>query len=103
MTGELESAHRELEQVLIRSGCIAAGSKAQWTALGGGVSSDVWRVDTLKGALCVKQACARLKVAAEWLAPLSRSSNEWRYLKFAQRTLPGSVPRPLAHDESRSV
>jgi len=87
----------------VRSGLLAPGARAVWTPLAGGVSSDVWRVDTPDRVLCVKHACERLKVAAEWHVPRSRSSSEWAYLGFAVRHAPGSVPRPLAHDASIGI
>ena len=38
--------------------------------LAGGVSSDIWRVDLPQGPVCVKRALAKLKVAADWRAPV---------------------------------
>jgi len=42
-------------------------------------------------------------VTAEWLVPRTRSSYEWAYLRFAADHVPGSVPRPLAHDPNLSI
>ena len=40
-------------------------------ALTGGVSSDIWRIDnSLRGPVCAKRALAKLRVAADWQAPL---------------------------------
>jgi aminoglycoside phosphotransferase (APT) family kinase protein len=67
----------------------------------GGVSSDIWRVDLADGrTLCVKRALAKLKVAADWQAPVSRNAFEWAWIRFAEGVLPTAVPPPLAHDES---
>jgi tRNA A-37 threonylcarbamoyl transferase component Bud32 len=71
---------------------------AQWTALAGGVSSDLWRVDLPGRSLCVKRALARLRVAADWEAPVSRNAYEWAWMRFASRHRPDSVPELLAHD-----
>src|SRR5690606_19782502 len=90
---------QELTGFLVRTGLAAHGEDSQWTPLTGGVSSDIWRVDLPGRSLCVKRALSRLKVAAEWRAPVSRNIYEWRWLCFAHQTLPESVPRPLAHDE----
>ncbi|GKQ38851.1 putative aminoglycoside phosphotransferase [Streptomyces sp. A012304] len=67
-------------------------------ALAGGVSSDLWRVDLPGRSLCVKRALARLRVAAEWQAPVSRNAYEWAWMRFASRHRPDSVPELLAHD-----
>jgi aminoglycoside phosphotransferase (APT) family kinase protein len=93
----------ELEQFLAAHGLLREGAPSRWTALNGGVSSDVWRVENSAGICCVKQALERLKVAAEWRVPRTRSSYEWAYLRFAADCVPGSVPRPLAHDPDLSI
>jgi len=94
-----DNVKQELGGFLIRAGLAAHGEDSQWTPLTGGVSSDIWRVDLPGRSLCVKRALSRLKVAAEWRAPVSRNIYEWRWLCFAHQTSPESVPRPLAHDE----
>jgi aminoglycoside phosphotransferase (APT) family kinase protein len=102
--GRALSAHPiELEQFLVSHGLLKEGAPSRWTALSGGVSSDVWRVESSAGICCVKQALERLKVAAEWRVPRTRSSYEWAYLCFAAECVPGSVPRPLAHDADLSI
>ena len=74
------------------------GEAARWTPLTGGVSSDLWRVDLPERSICVKRALARLKVAADWQAPVSRNAYEWAWMRFASRHRPDSVPDLLAHD-----
>ncbi|WP_234312032.1 phosphotransferase family protein [Streptomyces griseus] len=54
-------------------------------------------------SLCVKRALARLRVAAEWQAPLSRNAYEWAWMRFASRHRPDSVPEPLAHDVEAGI
>ena len=68
------------------------------TALAGGVSSDIWRVDLPGGPVCVKRALPRLKVAALWEAPVERNRYEWAWLQEARRVEPDSVPPLVAHD-----
>jgi tRNA A-37 threonylcarbamoyl transferase component Bud32 len=74
------------------------GEAVRWTPLAGGVSSDLWRVDLPGRSLCVKRALARLRVAAEWEAPVSRNAYEWAWMRFASGHRPDSVPELLAHD-----
>jgi len=69
------------------------------TPLTGGVSSDVFRVDLPDGPVCVKQALARLKVAATWEAPVWRVHNEVAWLRFAGGIDPKRVPQILAEDK----
>ncbi|MFG2129615.1 phosphotransferase family protein [Streptomyces sp. NPDC048751] len=87
-----------LSDFLTAHGLAAPGEVAHWTPLAGGVSSDLWRVDLPGRSLCVKRALARLRVAAEWEAPVSRNAYEWAWMRFASRHGPDSVPELLAHD-----
>jgi aminoglycoside phosphotransferase (APT) family kinase protein len=61
----------------------------------GGVSSDVFFVESPGGSWVVKQALTRLKVAHEWHASPARILTEAAALRLAGRLMPGTVP-PLA-------
>lgn len=65
-------------------------------ALGGGVSSDVRRVSWDGASVVVKAALARLRVEADWEAPLERSENEVRWLRRAAAIVGGAVPAIVA-------
>jgi aminoglycoside phosphotransferase (APT) family kinase protein len=88
-----------LNTFLLANGLARPAEQANWQALTGGVSSDIWRVDLPGRTLCVKRALAQLKVAADWQAPVSRNAYEWAWIQFAAQHCPDNVPRPLAHDE----
>jgi tRNA A-37 threonylcarbamoyl transferase component Bud32 len=79
-------------------GLIMPGEPAAMTALTGGVSSDLWKVDLPGRSVCVKGSLAQLKVPGEWLAPVSRNRVECDWLSFAASLCPGQVPQVLAHD-----
>lgn len=83
---------------LRRGGLLHAGETARYTPLTGGVSSDIWRVDLGRRQLCIKRALAKLKVAADWFAPISRNATEVAWLEAAAAMVPGAAPRVLAHD-----
>lgn len=68
------------------------------TALTGGVASDIWRIDALRGRFCVKRALARLKVAADWRAPIERNGFEVAWFRAAGAIVPEAVPPILGHD-----
>ncbi|WP_371582530.1 phosphotransferase family protein [Streptomyces sp. NBC_01314] len=92
------SPHTEPADFLFAQRLAEPGEPARWTPLAGGVSSDLWRVDLPGRSLCVKRALARLRVAADWEAPVSRNAYEWAWMRFASRHRPDSVPELLAHD-----
>jgi len=88
-----------LERFLREQDFLPPGQGARFTPLAGGVSSDIWRVDLPGGRIiCIKRALPKLKVAADWYAPVSRNAYEWAWIEFAARHAPAAVPRPLAHD-----
>ncbi|WP_229506730.1 phosphotransferase family protein [Pseudoduganella rivuli] len=88
----------QLHIFLLTQNLARPGESASWHALTGGVSSDIWRVDLPGRTLCVKRALAKLKVAANWEAPVSRNAYEWAWMQFASWHCPDNVPHPLAHD-----
>ena len=67
-------------------------------ALTGGVASDIWRVDATSGPFCVKRALAKLRVAADWRAPVARNAYEVAWFEVAGAAVSDAVPKILAHD-----
>jgi aminoglycoside phosphotransferase (APT) family kinase protein len=88
----------ELRAALVRLGLVAAGEAVSATPLTGGVASDIWRIDAPGRHFVVKRALARLRVAAEWRAPVERNAFEVDWLAEAGRLVPGVAPRILGHD-----
>ncbi|MGB6104378.1 MAG: aminoglycoside phosphotransferase family protein [Pusillimonas sp.] len=98
MTNSPQQPDPRLVQFMRDQKLASADESGAWTALTGGVSSDIWRVDLRKGSFCVKCALPKLKVARDWQAPTIRNTYEWEWLNFAYRQMPAVVPRPIAHD-----
>lgn len=89
-----------LIDALIRAGLIENGFGARFDALTGGVSSDIWKVTTPERTFCVKRALAKLRVAAEWTAPVERNRYEVAWTHIAHGIVPGAVPEILFHDDA---
>ena len=87
-----------VQEFLLRHKLMEPGEEVILSPLTGGVSSDLWQVSLPGRTLCVKGALARLKVAHEWLAPLSRNRVEYDWLQFAGTVAPTQVPQALAYD-----
>lgn len=85
---------------LYRHGLIGDGEQAVFAALSGGVSSDIWKVRSGKRIFCVKKALPKLKVAADWFAPVERNKFEVAWCKVANTIVPGSAPKILVHDDA---
>lgn len=88
-----------LTQSLRRMGLIGADECAELIPLTGGVSSQIALAKTATRLLCVKRALAKLKVAADWSAPLERNAAEVAWMKLASKVVPGCVPDILGEDE----
>jgi aminoglycoside phosphotransferase (APT) family kinase protein len=82
---------------------LAGGEALSGVPLTGGVSSDIWRIDTAHGPVCAKRALPRLRVAADWRAPIARNQYEARWMKLAQQAAPGSAPAVLGQHPALGV
>jgi aminoglycoside phosphotransferase (APT) family kinase protein len=60
--------------------------------LTGGVSSDIWLIATPHQRLCIKRALSALRVAADWQAPVERSTYEYAWMQRMHTILPDAVP-----------
>ncbi len=74
---------------------LAGSAPLSGEPLTGGVSSDIWRIDTEQGPICAKRALPTLRVAALWQAPIERNGFEARWMQVADEAVPGSAPRML--------
>ena len=71
--------------------------------LAGGVSSDIWRVETESGMVCAKRALPKLRVAADWHAPVERNLYEARWLQLARLAHPNCAPELLGQHAELGV
>ncbi|MDX1432637.1 MAG: phosphotransferase [Gammaproteobacteria bacterium] len=83
-----------LAEALERMGLLE-GAVPSAVPLAGGVSSDIWRVDLRERSICIKRALAKLRVAADWRAPVGRNANEVAWLRLAGAVVPDAVPAVL--------
>ncbi len=104
MDSHLAEAAEAVVGHLRRLGVIAPGEAVRdCDPLAGGVSSEIWRIDTDRRSVCVKRALPRLKVSAEWFAPVERNAFEAGWFEVAGRIVPDAVPRILAHDAAAGL
>jgi aminoglycoside phosphotransferase (APT) family kinase protein len=93
----------EIVNALVRAGLLEVGDTARGEPLAGGVSSDIWRVELRQGAVCVKRALPRLRVAALWEAPVERNAFEVAWMEVAAAVNPAAVPRLRGHDAAAGL
>ena len=90
---------RAMVDSLVNLGLLSNPAAASFEPLSGGVSSDIWKVTEHGRVFCVKQALPKLKVKADWFAPIERNRFEVAWYQIANEICPGSAPRILAQDE----
>ena len=71
------------------------------TPLTGGVASDIAMVELPNRKICVKFALAKLKVAADWHAPVHRNAAEYAWLKVAAELRPSSAVRLFGRSQAQ--
>ncbi len=89
--------------LLAKAGLVPAGAHAAFEPLTGGIASDIWRVAAGDRVFAVKRALPKLRVAADWRAPVSRNASEADWLRVAGGIAPDSVPRILFHDAASGL
>ncbi len=90
-------------QSLLRTGLVDSIDAATFEPLTGGVSSDIWRVQTRDREFCVKRALSKLKVEADWFAPVERNLYEVAWFRVANEIVPGAAPVVIAHDKDAMI
>lgn len=93
----------EIVAALRGLGLLPAAGAVAGEPLTGGVSSDIWRIDGPAGPICAKRALAKLKVEADWRAPVARNVYEGRWLAHAAAAAPGAAPHVLGQDAEAGV
>ncbi len=93
----LESPPPEILDALRRMHLLDA-AEAPGERLTGGVSSDIWRIDLPDRPICVKRALAKLRVAADWHAPVERNRYEGAWMQRANAAVPAAAPALLGQD-----
>lgn len=88
--------------VLVGLGLCNAQDVSSVEPLTGGVASDIAAVSYGSSIVCVKFALEKLKVEADWFAPVHRSKAEYSWLSVAGRTVPAAVPRLFGWSEAEN-
>jgi len=99
-----DAAPHDFLDALTRMGLLTAQQPApRIVPLAGGVSSDIVRVDLERGSVCVKRALPRLKVKADWQAPVERNRWEVEWMRTAAQVEPNAVPAILGEDAAAGM
>ncbi len=88
---------------LQQAGLIANVADASFEILAGGVSSDIWKVTAQARTFCVKRALPKLRVEADWQAPVERNRFEVAWYRITHEIVPQAVPKILFHDDEAMI
>jgi aminoglycoside phosphotransferase (APT) family kinase protein len=91
-------SNQDVRKALERMQLLGPGAAFRAETLPGGVSSDILRINLNGRTLCFKRALPKLRVAAEWRAPVERNHAEAEWLRVAEELVPQAVPRLLGED-----
>ena len=87
--------------LLTELGIIHPDQAISVSPLTGGVASDIARVETADRIYCVKFALPKLRVEADWQAPVHRNFAEYEWLRFAQSVQPQCAPKLFGHSGTK--
>lgn len=100
----IDNSPERLRHYLLARGYLKPGESAVITQLGGGVSNDVFKVESSKGSAVFKQALAKLRVKDDWFISPERSNVEKDCLKLMRRILGSKyAPKVVFEDEANFV
>ena len=94
MADELEQRCRSL---LTDLGLMSRGDSVSVAPLSGGVASDIAKVSVNDDVYCVKFALPKLRVKADWFAPVERNLAEYRWLQTVAEIAPEAAIRLYGH------
>lgn len=102
MSGAIDRT-AELTDSLRDMGLAGPEDQPRYTALTGGVSSEIWRVDLPGGSVCIKRALAKLRVEQDWFAPVDRWQFEVQWFRVAGSIVSEAAPKILGIDKERHL
>lgn len=104
MAFSIDNSAEKLRDYLLAQGYLESDEPAVITQLGGGVSNDVFKVESSRGAVVFKQALAKLRVKDDWFIDPERSNVEKDCLKLMRRILGVKyAPEVVFEDEANFI
>jgi tRNA A-37 threonylcarbamoyl transferase component Bud32 len=97
------SATDPVTDFLVGEGVFTDRDQVTLEPMSGGVSSDIWLATAGGQRVVVKTPLAKLNVAADWHAPVTRSASEAEWLRVVSDLVPGVCPEVLAYDADQHL
>lgn len=100
--GEVKTLEARCRDILAELGLNPDSAPVTVQPLSGGVASDIARVDVGKSVYCVKFALPKLRVKADWYAPVERNLAEYRWLTALSSVAPESSLKLFGHSRAEN-
>ena len=98
MAFSIDNNAEKLKGYLLAQGYLQPDEPVVISQLGGGISCDVFKVESSKGAVVFKQALAKLRVKDDWFINPERSNAEKDCLKLVAAGADANRPRGTVAD-----
>ena len=85
---------------MVELGLAGPQDEVEAEPLTGGVASDIARVRIGEQSYCVKFALSKLKVEADWFAPVHRNAAEYAWLEIASKIAPESAVKLFGRSDT---
>ena len=92
-----ETLKKRCRSLLTDLGLMSGDDTLTVEPLAGGVASDIARVSVKGASYCVKFALPKLRVEADWFAPVERNLAEYRWLQTVAEIAPDAAVRLHGH------
>ena len=86
-----ETLKKRCRSLLTDLGLMSGDDTLTVEPLAGGVASDIARVSVNGASYCVKFALPKLRVKADWFAPVERNLAEYRWLQTVAEITPDAA------------
>ncbi len=97
------AALEKIRRICLSLNLIKKNEHIYFSKLTGGVSSDIWKVNTNSKVFCIKSSLENLKVDKKWVVPKCRNQIEVKYYNEAKKYIPHSIPQILAHNKEANI
>lgn len=95
-----QSLEKKCKDLIVALGLGGIDEITSITALTGGVASDIASIEVGGVQYCVKFALPKLKVAADWRAPVHRNAAEYAWLQVAAKVVPQCAVQLFGRSEA---
>lgn len=92
----------EVKVYLLEKGWVTSGQEVKVKPLSGGVSNQVWKIETPEDRWVMKQALAKLKVKADWYSDVARIYREQQAMQIMASFVPEHVIPEIYHQDAEN-